>query len=325
MDSPSVLQPAPPQGSVLISGVGASHGLGAAIARRFAAGGYPVVIAGRNAEKLAATAEELSSAGAKVSHVVGDASRAADVARFVTAARSSRRWPLPCTMPAQTGRRRSSRSAKNASRVIGASTRSAASTWRRRQSLRCLSRGGGTLIFTGASGSLRGKANFAPFAAAKAAVRALAQSVAREFGPQGIHVGHIVIDGGIEGDRLLSLRPELKDARGPDGLLNIAAIADAYWVLHHQHRSAWTLELDLRPWAEVVLTTRENVIAVSRHAARHEAADHRPPGALDRPHHGPSGPVRLGDDGFIGHHDPFAVEPHAVMAVLRTPNRDRRR
>ena len=113
-----------------------------------------------------------------------------------------------------------------------------------------LARGGGSLIFTGASGSLRGKANFAPFAAAKAALRALAQSVAREFGPQGIHVGHVVVDGGIEGDRLLSVRPQLKEARGPDGMLNIAAIADAYWLLHHQHRSAWTLELDLRPWSE---------------------------------------------------------------------------
>ena len=164
MDSPSVLQPAAPQGSVLISGVGASQGLGAAIARRFAAGGYPVAIAGRNSDKLGATAAELAAAGA--------------------------------------------------------------------------------------SGSLRGKANFAPFAAAKAALRALAQSVAREFGPQGIHVGHVVVDGGIEGDRLLSVRPQLKEARGPDGMLNIAAIADAYWLLHHQHRSAWTLELDLRPWSE---------------------------------------------------------------------------
>ena len=110
--------------------------------------------------------------------------------------------------------------------------------------------GGGTLIFTGASGSLRGKANFAPFAAAKAALRALAQSLAREFGPQGIHVGHVVIDGGIAGERLMSAFPELADRRGPDGMLDIDAIADAYWMLHHQHRSAWTLELDLRPWAE---------------------------------------------------------------------------
>jgi short chain dehydrogenase len=86
MNSPSVLEPAAPQGSVLISGVGASHGLGAAIARRFAAGGYPVAIAGRNAEKLGATAAEIAATGAKVSHVVGDASKPTDVARFVKAA-----------------------------------------------------------------------------------------------------------------------------------------------------------------------------------------------------------------------------------------------
>ena len=105
-------------------------------------------------------------------------------------------------------------------------------------------------IFTGASGSLRGKARFAPFAAAKAALRATAQSIAREFGPQGVHVGHVVVDGGIDGERLLTVAPDLKAQRGPDGMLNIDAIADAYWVLHHQHRSAWTLELDLRPWSE---------------------------------------------------------------------------
>src|ERR1700745_800308 len=90
-----------------------------------------------------------------------------------------------------------------------------------------LKRGGGTVVFTGASASLRGKANYAPFAAAKAALRALAQSVAREFGPQGIHVGHVVVDGGIEGDRLLSVRPQLKGARGPEGTPKLAAIPDA--------------------------------------------------------------------------------------------------
>ena len=86
MNSPSVLEPAALQGSVLILGVGASQGLGAAIALRFAAGGFPVAIAGRNAEKLGATAAEISATGAKVSHVVGDASKATDVANFVEAA-----------------------------------------------------------------------------------------------------------------------------------------------------------------------------------------------------------------------------------------------
>ncbi|HEY4123418.1 MAG TPA: SDR family NAD(P)-dependent oxidoreductase, partial [Rhizomicrobium sp.] len=113
-----------------------------------------------------------------------------------------------------------------------------------------LKHGGGSLLFTGASGSLRGKANFAPFAGAKAALRALSQSIAREFGPQNIHVGHVVVDGGIEGERLLTFLPQLREQRGPDGMLNIEAIAEMYWMLHHQHRSAWTLELDVRPWAE---------------------------------------------------------------------------
>ena len=110
--------------------------------------------------------------------------------------------------------------------------------------------GSGTIAFTGASGSLRGRAGFAAFAAAKAGLRAVAQSMARELGPKGIHVVHVVVDGGIEGDRLLARVPDLREQRGPDGLLNIEAIAEAYWQLHVQHRSAWTHELDLRPWAE---------------------------------------------------------------------------
>jgi len=250
MNSPSVLEPAAPQGSVLISGVGASHGLGAAIARRFAAGGYPVAIAGRNAEKLGATAAEIAATGAKVSHVVGDASKPTDVARFVEAAQ--RLAPLAMAV-------HNAGSNVPAPFLKGSEERFE-SHWREHalggfhlaQAAipALLARGGGSLVFTRASGSLRGKANFAPFAAAKAALRAMAQSIAREFGPQGIHVGHVVVDGGIEGDRLLRARPQLKDDRGPDGLLNIAAMADAYWILHHQHRSAWTLELDLRPWVE---------------------------------------------------------------------------
>jgi NAD(P)-dependent dehydrogenase (short-subunit alcohol dehydrogenase family) len=89
--------------------------------------------------------------------------------------------------------------------------------------------GGGSLFFTGASANLRGKANFAPFASAKAAVRNLAQSIAREYGPKNIHVGHVVVDGGIEGDRLLSRAPHLLEQRGPDGMLYPDAIAEAYW------------------------------------------------------------------------------------------------
>ena len=97
---------------------------------------------------------------------------------------------------------------------------------------------------------MRGKAMFGGFAQAKAALRALAQSCAREFGPKGIHVAHVVIDGAVDGNRINTLLPDLKDKLGDDGLLNPDAIAENYWHLHMQPRSAWTHELDVRPWAE---------------------------------------------------------------------------
>lgn len=78
----------------------------------------------------------------------------------------------------------------------------------------------------------------------------LSQSLAREFGPQDVHVSSIVLDGVIDGERMMTLYPQLAEKRAGNGLLGIDAIAEAYWFLHHQHRSAWTLELDLRPWSE---------------------------------------------------------------------------
>ena len=90
----------------------------------------------------------------------------------------------------------------------------------------------------------------ASIASAKAAERALAQGMAREFGAQGLHVGHVIIDGVIDGDRVNSRFPQLKENLGVDGMLAVDAVADAYWNLHRQDRSAWTLELDLRPHKE---------------------------------------------------------------------------
>ena len=115
---------------------------------------------------------------------------------------------------------------------------------------RLVSQGHGSLLFTGASASLRGRPGYAHFAAAKAGLRVLAQAMAREFGPRGVHVGHVVIDGGIDGERLRSALPQLAAERGDDGLLQLEAIAEAYWQLHRQPRSAWTFELDLRPFKE---------------------------------------------------------------------------
>ena len=236
--------------SVLVVGVGAWQGLGAAIARRFARGGHPVVIAGRNAQKLEATVAELKNNGVTASCVVGDVALAEDARRF--AAEAQRLAPLTAAVHNAGG--------MEPAPFLEVSEASFTRHWREHalggfQVAQAalpllLQNGGGSLFFTGASASLRGKARVASFASAKAAVRNLAQSIAREFGPQNIHVGHVVVDGGIAGDRLLSRNPQLAERRGEDDLLEPDAIAEAYWNLHYQHRSAWTLELDLRPWKE---------------------------------------------------------------------------
>ena len=230
------------KGGVLVVGVGASQGLGAAIARRFARCGYPVAIAGRTPAKVEAVLAELKAEGAEAVSVIGDASLAADVARFVAAAETLA--PLAVAVHNAGGNRPAP--------FLKVSEAVFEQHWRE-HCLGAFQLGQAALpaLLAAGGGSLRGKANFAPFAAAKAGARNLAQSIAREFGPQGIHVGHVVIDGGIAGDRLLSALPHLAEQRGPDGMLDIDAIADAYWTLHHQPRSAWTLELDLRPWSEV--------------------------------------------------------------------------
>jgi NAD(P)-dependent dehydrogenase (short-subunit alcohol dehydrogenase family) len=113
-----------------------------------------------------------------------------------------------------------------------------------------LPRGRGTLLFTGATASLRGAAGFAAFAGGKAALRALAQSMARELGPKGLHVAHVVIDGLIDTAFSREHFAQRVEEAGPDGILNPDHIADAYWWLHEQPRDAWTFELDLRPSAE---------------------------------------------------------------------------
>jgi NAD(P)-dependent dehydrogenase (short-subunit alcohol dehydrogenase family) len=115
---------------------------------------------------------------------------------------------------------------------------------------RMVPRGRGTILFTGATASVRGGAGFAAFAGGKHALRALAQSAARELGPKGVHVAHIVIDGAIDTDFIKTQFPERYAQKAEDGILDPEHIAANYVMLHHQHRSAWTHELDLRPWSE---------------------------------------------------------------------------
>ena len=238
------------KGTVLVSGVGSSSGLGAAIARRFAKGGYPVVIAGRSEEKLQSTLTELVAEGATAKMQLLDVVDVKSVVKVIEETESEGSIEMAVH----------NAGGNNPAPFLEVTQDSFTTHWREHtlgafllaQTVLpyFLERKRGTLIFTGASGSLRGKAKFSPFSAAKGGVRNLAQSLSREFGPKNIHVGHVVVDGGIDGERLNRRAPKLKAERGVDGMLNIDAIAEAYWMLHHQHRSAWTLELDLRPWSE---------------------------------------------------------------------------
>ena len=111
-------------------------------------------------------------------------------------------------------------------------------------------RGHGSILFTGATASIRGGAGFSAFAGAKFALRALSQSMARELGPQGIHVAHIIIDGAIDTPWIKENFPDTYALKEKDGILSPEKIAETYWNVHLQDRTAWTQELDLRPYME---------------------------------------------------------------------------
>jgi NAD(P)-dependent dehydrogenase (short-subunit alcohol dehydrogenase family) len=237
--------------SAVIVGVGPPRGLGAAIARRFAREGFRVTILGRSADKLQAALQELEQSGATAEAVVGDVTDEALIQRVVaTADRADA--PLEAAIFNAGGNwPQSFLNMDEAFLTEMWRTNALAGFFFAKAALQAmLPRQRGSLLFTGATASLRGRANFGGFASAKAALRALAQSAAREFGPQGIHVAHVVVEGAIDGDRINTFLPCLKDQRGADGLLDPDAIADAFWALHQQQRSAWTHELDVRPWSE---------------------------------------------------------------------------
>jgi NAD(P)-dependent dehydrogenase (short-subunit alcohol dehydrogenase family) len=241
--------------TALVVGVGAELGVGAAVCRRFAAEGFHVIAAGRTQAKLDAVAATIRAAGGSIEPVVADATQEAAVIALFDKA-----------MAPGEGREPASVVVFNAgdNRMIDFRQVEAAlfeAFWRvgcfagflvgREAARRLVPLGRGTVIFTGASGSLRGRPGFAQFAAAKAGLRMIAQSMAREYGPQGVHVAHVIIDGGIAGARLLTAAPQLAEIRGEDGMLDVDAIAETYWQVHRQPKSAWSQEVELRPFKEV--------------------------------------------------------------------------
>jgi NAD(P)-dependent dehydrogenase (short-subunit alcohol dehydrogenase family) len=231
--------------------IGAGDALGGAIARRFAREGFAAVIVRRHADQLESLAASIRAAGGEAHPFGVDARREdqmvalfekveAEIApvevcvfniganvRFPIAETTSRVftkvWEMACFSGFLTGR--------EAAR-------------------RMTPRGHGTILFTGATASVRGRDGFAAFASAKHGLRALAQSMARELGPKGVHVAHTIIDGAIDTAWIAENFPERHALKSQDGILNPEHIADAYWALHAQPRDAWTHELDLRPWME---------------------------------------------------------------------------
>ena len=241
--------------TALVVGVGAEEGLGAALCRKFASGGYHVIVAGRTQAKIDQVAKTIAASGGSAEAIATDATNEASIIKLFDRAIS----PGDGRDPADLVVSNAGNNQKIDFRELSAAQFE--DFWRvgcfsgflvgREAARRLVPLGRGTIIFTGASASIRGKPGFAHFSAAKAGLRMISQSMAREYGPLGIHVAHVVVDGGIRGERLLKRMPNLVNERGEDGLLGIDAIAEAYWFIHKQERSAWTQELDLRPYKEV--------------------------------------------------------------------------
>ena len=234
--------------------VGAGDYIGAAIAKRFAAGGFTVCLARRSGDKNAGLVAEIRAKGGKAHSYSLDAREedqvvsgintiesevgALDIVIFnvggnvnfpliETTERVFRKvWMMACLGGFLTGRE----AAKH-----------------------MLARGHGSIFFTGATASIRGGKGYSAFSSAKFGLRALAQSMARELGPQGIHVAHLIIDAGVDTEfvrQRISAAGGNPDSLAPDTLMRPESVAEAYWQLHHQSRDAWTHECDLRPFAE---------------------------------------------------------------------------
>ncbi|MBL8320450.1 MAG: SDR family oxidoreductase [Burkholderiaceae bacterium] len=238
-----------PNKAVLV--IGAGDATGGAIARRFAREGYVACVTRRQAEKLKPLVERIRADGGQAHGFGSDARQESEMVALVD---RIEREVAPIEVAVFN-------IGANVRFDITATTeRVYRKVWEMgalagfllgREAARVMSpRGRGTILFTGATASLRGSAGFAAFAGAKFALRALAQSLARELGPKGIHVAHVVIDGAIDTEFIRDNFPERYALKSEHGILNPEHIAEAYWQLHQQPRDTWTHELDLRPWIE---------------------------------------------------------------------------
>lgn len=238
------------QGKVALV-IGAGDATGGAIAARFAREGYIACLTRRSADKLQPTVDAIRASGGQAFGYSSDARKEEDVIALIEQVEREH-GPIevmvfniganvPCSILEETARKyfKIWEMACFGGFLNG-----------REVAKRMVTRGRGTILFTGATAGLRGAANFAAFAGAKHALRALAQSMARELGPQNIHVAHVVVDGAIDTEFIRTSFPERYALKDQDGILKPEHIADNYWHLHAQPRDAWTFELDLRPYME---------------------------------------------------------------------------
>ena len=227
--------------------LGVGPGLGAAVARRFASEGFAVALMARTEESVTAVREEIENGGGTALPVSTDATNPDSVAAAFERVRAELGDPEVFVYNAGAFQMGGVLEVSPAQFDECFRANCAGAFYAAREVLPAMVQAEhGTVLLTGASAALRGKARFSALAVGKFGLRALAQSMAREFGPQGIHVSHVIIDGQINTPRMREMSPD----REEHTLLSPDAIAETYWRLHSQDHTAWTLELDLRPSVE---------------------------------------------------------------------------
>ena len=232
------------QQSAIDIGVGPDRGLGAQLCHRFAADGLHVLVAGRSQDKLDAVVATIRKDGGSATSVVADATRESDTRALFDAAGDSLDLAIYNAGNNTPGR------------IADMDADYFEQAWRvccfggflfgREAVRRMLPLGGGTLLFTGASASMRGRAGFGAFNSSKGALRNLAQAMAKEYAGDDVHVGHVVVDGAIGGEKIMTLVPEYAKRLGDEGMISIEGIVDGYAFLYQQPKRAWTFEIDVR-------------------------------------------------------------------------------
>lgn len=233
----------------VVMGAGPEQGLGAQLCRRFASLGLHVFVAGRTRARLDKVVALIEADGHRASAYAADATNEADVIRLFD--------EVAAAGPLSVGIYNAGNNTPG--RIVDMDADYFEESWRigcfggflfAREALKRMRGVGGTLLFTGASASLRGRPGFGAFNSSKSALRTLAQALAKEYGPEHIHVGHVIVDGAINGEKIRTRWPDYADKLGEEGMVSIDGIVDAYEFLYRQPATAWSFEVDLRTSVE---------------------------------------------------------------------------